>query len=472
MSKRKRCVISSESDITEFKTIITDYILPLFESKGNLKLEEGTFPNSELVEIVQSNEGSFALFYPREGKNGHFCPFRYKVKVHNAEAVKKLAITILTELLKVTTYNGAKRYYGKDGMRQATYKARTLDLAYELGMCRWFAPNSNQAVILYTVICRMIEWASRTYEGKNVPFGIVIDFDHEAAEDAADYLHFLGNDSSAVFTDGIFTGVLLDKNGKILSFLTKDTQNPDVEQNEDREVFVPYQYVDIAKYCTRNAIGIVALTNGEILLIKNRQLRFAKRGRKWIYFDWSRVEITLRPYFLKHCSDAQEVRKRIQAIYCTLLDVSFAHTGGCLAILSPENEKEIGDSIKDRLDLFESGARTYELSEESKEKIKVLKTLLQNEWSSMRSFFDTERQLRREMLGLDGATMVALDGKFYCVGAIVAVGGGSSGGGRTAAAKKLAGFGIGIKISEDGYIEAFGTQKDPLSRIDVLFRFK
>ena len=56
--------------------------------------------------------------------------------------------------------------------------------------------------------------------------------------------------------------------------------------------------------------------------------------------------------------------------------------------------------------------------------------------------------------------------------------GGSAGGGRTAAAKRLAQMGVGIKVSEDGYIEAFGLpilndkEKNENSRTIPLFKIK
>ena len=75
---------------------------------------------------------------------------------------------------------------------------------------------------------------------------------------------------------------------------------------------------------------------------------------------------------------------------------------------------------------------------------------------------------------------MSLNGSFYCAGSIGAVPGGSSAGGRTAAAKQLAIFGVGIKISEDGYIEAYGIPVNnygalntlATSRIVPLFKFK
>ncbi|HJB16490.1 MAG TPA: hypothetical protein IAA05_10690 [Candidatus Blautia excrementipullorum] len=162
-----------------------------------------------------------------------------------------------------------------------------------------------------------------------------------------------------------------------------------------------------------------------------------------------------------------------------MLDVSFSHTGGCLAIVLPDvPEKEISKVIQDRFDLSLAGAPPSGISKESKEKIEVLKYLLTNKDNIIRSFFDIDKELRKEILSLDGATVVSLDGSFYCAGSIVSVPGGSSGGGRTAAAKRLAQLGVGIKISEDGYIEAYGQSiktdnaKQSDSRLIQLFTFK
>lgn len=147
---------------------------------------------------------------------------------------------------------------------------------------------------------------------------------------------------------------------------------------------------------------------------------------------------------------------KIKAIYCTLLDVSFSHTGSCLAIVMPDIETDkISEIIKERFDLSITGNLPDSISEDSREKIQVLKYLLADN-NSIRSFFEIEKPLRKEILSLDGATVVSLDGSFYCAGSIVSVPGGSSGGGRTAAAKQLAQIGVGIKVSEDGYIEAYG----------------
>ena len=470
----------------EFISIVNTYMLPLFDVRGKIKCVEKASNNTELISIEEGVKGTSVHFYPCVANEKVRSPFYCEVGIYSSAALKKPAIRILRELLKTTEYEywepfALKRHYGKKGVRQLSYKTRTLDLAFELGMCQWLTPTMRDAVTLHTIICRMIEWSSRTYEGKNVPFGIVVDFGKTVTTGAADYLHFLENDSSAVFTDGIFSGIMLDKMGKIICFLTRNSTPPD--QRLEQEIFVPYQFIDIARHCVDEKIGIIVLTNGEILLIKNQAVCFAKRGRKWVYFDWTRVYSKLRPYFLCDIDTTEEIiRKKIQSIYCTLLDVSFSHTGGCLSIVHPNKAKALNEEkiVADRFDLYSEGNPLEGMSSENKEKAEILSYLLRYPEQQLQSFFELEKPLRREILSLDGATVVSLNGSFYCAGSIVAVPGGSSAGGRTAAAKQLAKFGVGIKISEDGYIEAYGIPVNnygalntlATSRIVPLFKFK
>lgn len=84
----------------------------------------------------------------------------------------------------------------------------------------------------------------------------------------------------------------------------------------------------------------------------------------------------------------REIDRKIKIIYSTLLDVSFSHTGGCLAIVLPDvPEKEISKVIQDRFDLSLAGAPPSGISKESKEKIEVLKYLLTNKDNIYPFFF-------------------------------------------------------------------------------------
>ena len=450
--------------MNEFFEVISDFVLPLIDVRGNPKMKEADVYTEELVSFVTNGNGKncyriFPCVCSREPQST--APYYCEVGTYSTTASKKKLEAIVRELLKVTEYNcfqnriRKQRNYGTKSCRHETYKYKTLQLAFEIGMCAWLTSTYEDATMLHSVVSKMQDWASRTYEGKNVPFGLVMDFDKTSDEDSASYLQFLDNDSSAVFSDGIFSGILLDKAGKLVSFLTRNTPAED----STYDLFVPYQFADIAKHCNHRAVGIIVLTNGEILLIKNRAVCFVKRGSKWICFDWERVCNSLYPYFALRPANRDTIIQDIKEIYCTLLDVSFSHTGGCLAIVIPSiNDDDISKIIKDRFDLTLAGETPEGMGAESKEKIAILKHLLTDGHNGVRPFFKIEKPLRKEILSLDGATVVSLDGSFYCAGSIVTITQTGSGGGRSAAAKRLSQLGVGIKISEDGYIEAYGAE--------------
>lgn len=492
---------NKELAIDEFRDVISKYILPIFGAVGDLIPCDVPETNEELIEIFSEGDHYYAKFYPQIScKVKTKLPFHFKIEVYD-DSLKNYATKILSELLKQTTYScvppyNIKRYYGKNSTLAKSYLKSNLDHAFEIGMCLSLTQGPPDAEKLHSIIERMVEWSMRTYEGRNVPFGIVIDFNAESSNPgAADYIHFLGNESSAVFTDGMFTGILLDKSGKIITFipgqLSKSEEHTNKADNVDekkKEVFVPYQYFEIGKACTDNRIGVIALANGEILLIKGQEIKFAKRGRKWVFFDSNTVMKKLRRTFFQSCTDERIIKKRIDTIYCSLLDVSFSHTGGCLALVNPDAEKKIGMVVKERMDLWSKIKDNSKIKSETKEKINMLRHLLcvrnvapgatSGTELTIRSFFDVDRRLRKEILSLDGATVVSLNGDFFCAGSIVEVSGGSSSGGRTAAAENLARFGIGIKISEDGYIEAYTKPKNfpqcycRRGEVETLFKFK
>ena len=461
----------------EFKQIVEDYIIPLIDIKGNLHFIEQPYDNKRLIEIEKTNKAKIIRLFPVAKLRNCVKPFYFKANLNTDASIPTSIEAILRELLKVTEYNysnfSKRRDYGKGQKRSEAYKNRTFNLAFEFGMCKWLTNTEDDAVVLHTVINHMVTWSNKTYEGNRIPFGIVIDFKHDSNNYAANYLSFLERDACAVFTDGIFSGIRLDKKGKIVSFITKYSKEAD-NPNNQKKIFVPYQFEDIARYCTESSIGIIAMTGGEIIIVKHQSIQFARRGGKWISFDFERVYHNLRPYFLGTNISEKTILSKIRELYCTLLDVSFAHTGGCISIITSNNEEDIKKVTQERIDLYslnKDETAFNQISQENREKIIILSYLLSND-NGLCSFFAVDRVLRKEILGLDGATVVSLDGAFYCAGSIVEVPMGSSGGGRTAAAKKLARFGIGIKISEDGYIEAYGVNQANNSKILRLFSFR
>lgn len=471
----------------EFKEIIEQYMLPLFAVDNTGTSKYNTDANKELITYTINAQGNQAIrFYPRKGDKTNPAPFYYEIETDPQSSRQRIPTPILQELLRVAEYGcrkdgiRQKRTYKSNNNKHIAYKKRTLDLAFELGMCATLTGSDNVDT-LHDLLCKMIEWAGKTYEGKKVPFGIVIDFDQTVTGKEVNYINYLNKNSSAVFTDGTETGILLDKNGNIIDFLTRDTSLPLKHPlpEDDHEIFVPFSLYKMAQHCTGNTIGVIVLTNEEILLIKNRQVWFARRGNKWILFDWSIVQQRLLPYFTTTSNISEKTAiECIRAIYCTILDISFSHTGGCLAICAKsKDDKKLKKYIKDSFNDYISGLIDPDILEKCKEKLEVIIRLLDDGNSSLKRFFALEKPLRKEILSLDGATVIFTDGEIYCAGSIISVKGGSTEGGRSAAAKRLAELGVGIKISEDGYIEAYGIPLKDLrsnttpKKVISLFRF-
>ena len=153
-----------------------------------------------------------------------------------------------------------------------------------------------------------------------------------------------------------------------------------------------------------------------------------------------------------------EVKK---AMYETSLDVSFARTGGCLVAIPYARKKDLitddgnsDDSVVKRADLLENPTSM---------KSRVINRLIQG-----RKFQDLSRTMRKELVGIDGATIIQYQGEILAVGAIVKISGGSVGGGRLAATKTLAPFGTAIKISADGMVAAFKANAE--EEIEAVFK--
>ena len=86
-------------------------------------------------------------------------------------------------------------------------------------------------------------------------------------------------------------------------------------------------------------------------------------------------------------------------------------------------------------------------------KTKCLSSIVKN-----KTFQELPRLLRMELVAIDGATLICASGKILSIGAILRLNNSSTtttSGGRTLAAMSLATYGLGIKISNDGYIKVF-----------------
>lgn len=265
--------------------------------------------------------------------------------------------------------------------------------------------------------------ASRTYEGRPIVSGLGIT--GSVSHGAVLLKDLWSEDFSMVLANGIDTLYVAGSDGRVFNLaplpLAKNTP------------FAPYRFSAIANWCVGpNRVALALNRNGEILLFKDKRLQFARRRGAWQFYSHQPVLNRFGP----------GLRKKLkEAIYETCLDVSFARTGGCIAVVRKTNVPRLRAFVKSR-DIIPDTLST---------KTKLLEKAIRGQ----PTFSALDRRVRSELVAMDGATIIDHRGTILAAGAIVTVPSGSRGGGREAAARQLSRLGLGIKISSDGPVIGF-----------------
>lgn len=334
-------------------------------------------------------------------------------------------------------------------------------------------------------------WSEKTYEGHNVCYGFLINTNapkekiptHIDKASFGNFIDFIGEEYSAVFTDGITS--IVEINGdcdfvKYHSILHDRKPLPDNLEN----VKLPIRFADVVyENVVEGKVGLFLLTNGDIIFAQKQAISFVRRGGRWLNFSHKAFYDTISSYV---CEKAIS-KEIIQAIYCSCLDISFAHSGGLVAVIDESNKEWIEDlkkvnPIVTKLDtlnehdfdyIYETLGKIYSEEKEKIDKKSSKKSIKDNLLKDLNKrltkkryllqilkdntyFPKIDRKLRADLSGLDGAIILNTSGNVIACGAIIANKAGSSGGGRGSAARTLSKYGgFAIKISTDGYIEAF-----------------
>ncbi len=450
----KKCFESRKKQACEeFKYILQNYILPLLQCKGSLVFIDEEISADNLKQHIKCY-GNRISFYPTLSKP----LFHFRIKTENPYQEFGAAEKILRELLCVSNfvYNNrrlpTKGYYEKNNV----YRNTRFDVAFEIGLCSWLGSEC-----IYELIQRLRDWSQKTYEGNHMAFGFVIDTT-QTTTGQVDYLNFLKSNHSAVFTDGILSGIKLDHKGRIVKYFSAMKEHS--TSSTKYVPWTPYEFVDFTNVCKfengSNWIGVIMQSNGDMLLFKAQKLLFVKRSGRWIHLDSYTIHSILKNKYNCNGNNVDEAEKKRFAdeVYLSALDTSFSHTGGCIAIIDDQYIDIVNRQCFPKDYLEEENLKT--------EKKTIIKRLISTGTiDAQRQYFQfLDRKLRLELLSLDGATVLDSSGKILCVGAIVKIDGGSDEGGRLAATKELAQYGLAIKISMDGSIQCFessGVGKEP-----------
>lgn len=434
-----------------FLNYVQDMILPMFTGSSIAGEVESNPRDSE----VALGPGGSVLIKPNKNDE-----YRLVLKRNISFKSSEVALlrAIISEIEKVSNM----------GEIDSSYMARMNMNAIEKAICDSVSEVAGDTLL--NILMHLEAFSNRTYEGKRITFGIIINEKQESEHPTENLLYnnMFDYDFFTVLSNGVQSCVEFDKFGYYLGHMS-------LEKLRFRPTISPYDYISFSRYCDDARIGIVLTSNGELLLFKNRSLIYSKKRGVWNSYCHDEI-ITLLSN--RTSQSIKEIRK---SIYFTSLDVAFSGTGGCIVYLNKEFTEQALTHIDvdDILSEKHYDKKREQLSELPKRRSKkemfvdysnisyedFVKTYEKTKTSALkatiagRKFHELNRKLREELASIDGATIVDWDGTIIACGAIVRIDAGSTGGGRLAATKTLGRYGVAVKISQDGTMQAYMNNK-------------
>lgn len=318
-------------------------------------------------------------------------------------------------------------------------------------------------------------WSQRTYEGERVEMVFVIpkstfnDCQDNAVNenDLIDINDVIKDDFMAPIANIGHSAILLDRDCNICKHISLEAGSGRL-----KNCTVPYKMNGFINFLNQSeelkqSLVIALIDNGDILLIRDGILQFARRRGQWHVFNDTVLEYLMN-------NDKMNNDKLSEVLYNALLDVSFAHTGGCIGVWDMDKNHLSSDDLQhlakmvDINDIYDLDVKAQVKSycevhnitineDKNPRKRSALKRIIGSEMNISSPSF--ARKKFQELLGIDGAMLLDQNGNIIAVGAIVQIEGGSATGGRLAATQSLAKYGIAIKVSEDGKITGFCRKK-------------
>ncbi len=461
----------------EYRWFIEKYLFRLL-GIVNKQLQDDCIPlNEDEANVVQENG---VIYFSVSGWR------LFKLELNGTKELSedniKLANRIIQAFLPLSEYkrtgSGRQNASYPDKTKRPgehdVYQNEVCKRAIEKGICYWIVGDSmNDYIEEFMSILE--EWSVKTYEGKSVTLGFVINPSEKSCFDCTygNWLTFMRDDAAAVLTDCIHSVVELDANCNYLRHISMS--EGDRLERCKLSCRVPIRFTQVIQTCVNgDKVGVFLLNNGDIVLAKNGAICFVRRNLRWLNLSYEAFCNSLQPFIDEYQISAPNL---IESIFASVLDVSFSHTGGIVAIVDTPWGNKMGvdfsesgllnscDNLKTKktaAELLEDAVRSSSTSNESAIKDdfrkRMLKRMAIQNLISGKKFQDVDRKLRCELMSLDGACILDKAGNVYSFGAIIQNSSGSSGGGRGAAARKLSAYGMAVKISTDGYIELYINQ--------------
>lgn len=438
--------------VSEYKFFIETYLFRLL-GIVNTELSTEIYPIDNKKDTVEMLDNKLLFFI------GGWCVFSVETHQQISNDNLKLIRRIIQSFIQVSEYkrigSGKNNSYFSKTQRNTVFC-----MAVQKGICSWIGgdPQSNAIEKLFN---KLETWSVKTYEGKKVTLGFIIDpnANNKSKSKYGNWIDFLDDDSSAVFTDCIHSVIELDTNCNFVNYRSISSTNSIASGKLSNRIPLRFTQV-IQKYVTGKKFGIFLLNNGDIILARNQSVCFVKRNLQWLNLSYDAFAGALDDFISKY-SDAESKQllyNLIENIFASVLDVSFSHAGGIISIVGESWPGSKADTSASTpiLHPCDDFLNDYNISSKESEEIKrIQKRTILTRLTNKKHFSEIDRKLRSELIALDGACILNCRGEVISFGAIIRNDSGSTGGGRGAAAKKLSQYGMAVKISTDGYIELY-----------------
>ncbi len=446
----------------EFYEIVGKLIVPLFTGSYLVGEEESSSRDME----VALGQGNTVLLKPTKADD-------YRLILKRGQAFKSFEVNLIKAIIhEINTVSTST-------ISDKMYLKQLYDVAIEKALIESLTDSGKETI--FGIINALEIWASRTYEGFAVELGILINLSvsTEHSTNSVQYAKIINRDFFALFTDGQSSFIEFDRNGNMMGYVN-------LKKTKSVPTISPNIYDRLARVCSEKRVGIVLTKEADILIFFAHQLVFAKRNGKWCIYSHEEI---IRLLYNNASYTAKQIRR---AIYNTALDCSFAYKGACIAYVNNDRTLEALKHIdaadiiseehfnmKKKIEL-EEAEKLYNIGnakniiekfslsyEEFLNKNQSMKTAAIRKIVAGKKLFELDRKLIEEMTSVDGATVIDYDGTIIAVGAIIKIEAGSLGGGRLAATTTMAKYGVAIKVSQDGIMQGYSSDKQ--GRIKQIF---
>ena len=289
----------------EFYRIVNKLILPLFTGSCIDGEEESTSRDSE----VAYGKKNSLLIKPSKVDE-------YRLILKRGQPFQTFEINLLKSIF--AELNKITQIEWEDDSYVQVLQENAIEKAICESICEFGSAN-----VMFGILNELEKWAVRTYEGRKISIGIILNLSHDISdrEEVLNYSEIMNKEFFALLSDGIDSYVEFDKKGNLLGYVQMD-------KVKKAPTICPFEYENLARYCNERRIGIVLTNNGDFLIFKNRNLLFSKRSGTWNIYSHEEV-IQLLSYRGNY--SLKDIRR---SIYYTALDTSYSYCGGCIVYLN------------------------------------------------------------------------------------------------------------------------------------------